>query len=446
MYPILIQEIKLKGLKKWVLLLILTWLVFFCLSAQPVLPPDLSPWEVEQLSPIPTEFPNEALFLDNFAIGPPSVDAPASLILDKQGELLWYDTNTFRRLGFNLLSNGLMAWVEDNFFFLMDSNFQVIDTLQCQKGRLTDIHELVVDRQGHYFLLCTRDTTADLSGATTQTGAPGMVNGTVRYNLIQELDASGSLVKEWDPAPYFFPADVDSRYFTNASYMELMHTNSIDLDTNGQVLISSRHVNEVTSIDWASGNIRWRLGGAQNQFTFVNDPGLSGQHDARFRGNGRISVFDNGTYHNPPISRGVTYQLDTVNWTATPEWSYAHPAQVSTAMGSFQPFPNGDALICWGVGNPSPNINFTFVQADSTPLWNWTFIDNYKTYRVRNLDLPFQLERPGITCAPAPGGATLTATGNFASFLWSNGAAGPSIMVSDTVGTRCTPEWGSEGR
>ena len=37
------------------------------------------------------------------------------------------------------------------------------------------------------------------------------------------------------------------------------------------LMISSRHLNEITKISRTTGDIIWRFGGKNNQFTFVND-------------------------------------------------------------------------------------------------------------------------------------------------------------------------------
>ncbi len=63
----------------------------------------------------------------------------------------------------------------------------------------------------------------------------------------------------------------------------------------GIILLSFRHLNEVTKIDSSSGEIIWRLGGKQNQFTFLGDTmPFSAQHDARRIANGNLTLFDNG--------------------------------------------------------------------------------------------------------------------------------------------------------
>lgn len=46
------------------------------------------------------------------------------------------------------------------------------------------------------------------------------------------------------------------------------HGNALDLDTDGNLLVSFRNLSEVVKIDTRTGRVMWRLGGARNQFAF----------------------------------------------------------------------------------------------------------------------------------------------------------------------------------
>jgi len=71
----------------------------------------------------------------------------------------------------------------------------------------------------------------------------------------------------------------------------------ISYDNDGNLLISSRHLDEITKINRTTGSIIWRLGGKNNQFAFPNDSlGFSHQHAIRRIGNENILLFDNGNF------------------------------------------------------------------------------------------------------------------------------------------------------
>jgi hypothetical protein len=71
------------------------------------------------------------------------------------------------------------------------------------------------------------------------------------------------------------------RFFTSNS-VDYVHGNSIEEDTDGNIIISCRHLDQVNKINVGTGEFMWRLGGIKNEFTFINDPEpFTYQHDAR---------------------------------------------------------------------------------------------------------------------------------------------------------------------
>ena len=105
--------------------------------------------------------------------------------------------------------------------------------------------------------------------------------------------------------------------------------NSIDVDTDGNILLSSRNTSECTKIDRNTGDIIWRLGGLGSSFTFPNDPlnGPRNQHAFRMVTTNDYTLFDDGNLHNPSVSRGVEYIVDTNDMTATMVWQYPPDAE-----------------------------------------------------------------------------------------------------------------------
>ncbi|MEZ4739890.1 MAG: aryl-sulfate sulfotransferase [Flavobacteriales bacterium] len=208
-----------------------------------------------------------------------------------------------------------------------------------------------------------------------------------------------------------------------------------ELDTDGNILVLLRYFNEITKIDRTDGSIIWRMGGVQNEFTFVDDPGFFLQHDIRRMPNGNITLFDNSKPGAHP-GRGVEYAIDETAMTATPVWSGNYmKGAYSRAMGSMQRLENGNSLIGWGALTPD-NAMFTVHDPDGERIARLTFLDTSVTYRAYYFDeLPFSIERPLITCSAVGDAFELTATATGNTYIWSNGASGPSITVGalDTV-------------
>jgi len=69
-------------------------------------------------------------------------------------------------------------------------------------------------------------------------------------------------------------------------------------------------------------------------------------------GTNHYTIFDNGNLHNPSESRGVEYQVDPTNKTATLVWQYpGTPTSTiySFYMGNAQRLTNGNTLINWAI-------------------------------------------------------------------------------------------------
>ena len=112
--------------------------------------------------------------------------------------------------------------------------------------------------------------------------------------------------------------------------MPFIHANAIDIDFDDNLLLSSRGLDEITKINRVTGDIIWRFGGSQNEFTFINDYPFTHQHSIKSLGSNRYLLFDNGNFSSQytgtvNISRAVEYELDTVLMTATKVWEFIHP-------------------------------------------------------------------------------------------------------------------------
>jgi hypothetical protein len=146
-------------------------------------------------------------------------------------------------------------------------------------------------------------------------------------------------VFQWRSWDHFSILDGSVSGYVNldSSLIDYVHGNAIELDMDGNLLLSSRHMNEITKIDRQTGEIIWRLGlnALNNQFTFVNDTrGFSHQHDIRRLANGNITLFDNGNFLVPEYSRAVEYALDEQAMTATLVWEYRNDPDAFSPAGT----------------------------------------------------------------------------------------------------------------
>jgi hypothetical protein len=211
----------------------------------------------------------------------------------------------------------------------------------------------------------------------------GNPNATVVGLIVQEIDENNNVVFQWRSWDHFAITDALHQNLL-AQYIDCVHGNAIEIDNDGNLIISSRHLDEITKINRATGDIIWRFGGLNNQFTFMGDTlKFTYQHAIRRISNGNVTLFDNGNFHTPKFSRAVEYSLDEINKTATVVWEYRHnPDYYGLAMGYVQRLPNGNTLISWGWTNPT----VTEVKPDGTIVFEMTLPPADYSYRVYKLD------------------------------------------------------------
>ncbi len=277
-----------------------------------------------------------------------SVDSiPALLILQNDGTPVFALDLLANAYDFKPQPNGMLTFYDDesSIFKVMDRTYTIVDSLQCGNDYETDIHELRILPNGHALLLGVNEEIVDMSQFVPGGDTAAVVVG----SIIQELDTSKTVVFQWRSWDHYNITDAVGVDFT-WHMIDYVHGNALDVDTDGNILFSSRMQNEITKIDRETGAIIWRLGGNNNQFRFVNDSiGFSYQHAVRRIANGDITLLDNGNLHVPAFSRAVEYALDTSQMTATLVWQYRNTPDIfDQAMGFVQRMENGNTLIGWG--------------------------------------------------------------------------------------------------
>jgi arylsulfotransferase ASST/type IX secretion system substrate protein len=359
------------------------------------------------------------------------------LVIDAKGDLIYYNTflNNASSMDFKVQPNGVISYYKGDKYFLADSTFTVFDSVYCT-GHYTDAHDLQIVNNNHYLFMALEDSIMDLSSYNyfNHNGSPGSPNASVTGVLIQEQDANKNVVFEWRSLTHFQFDDVDEYWLNGPNNVDWTHSNAVEMDADGNILLSSRHFNEITKIDHATGNILWRLGGKENQFTFYNDSLIfRGQHDIRRIANGNITFFDNGQYTNPHGARGVEYLLDETNKTATLVWSYTHdPNLYSNATGNNQRVNGSRRLINYG-HRSFGDLCFSFIDSLNNPLSELSFTDSSGSYRVFFYpSLPWSFHRPQLTCYQQGTDFYLATTTPYSSYAWSTGATTASVQITAT--------------
>lgn len=315
---------------------------------------------------------------------------PYSVIMDNYGTPVYYRQWPRRNNDFKLLVNNQLTFcdfdngnVAVNKYLLMDSHFNITDTLLMGNGYHIDQHDILMDEDGNHFLMAY-----DPQIVNMDTVVPGgNPEATVTGFVVQQLDADHNVIFQWRSWDHFEITDANHTDFLS-DRIDYAHGNAFEIDHDGNLLMSLRNMEEITKIDLNTGEIIWRFGlkAKNNMFTFLNDTiGFSWQHDVRRLDNGNVTVYDNGNYHLPePFSQAVEYQLDEENFTAELVWNYLHdPVIYGRATGAHRRLENNNAFICWGLTWP---MNYSEVTHDGNLAWDFGWTEEVWDYRAFKFD------------------------------------------------------------
>ncbi|MGB3075805.1 MAG: arylsulfotransferase family protein [Chitinophagales bacterium] len=348
--------------------------------------------------------------------GPDPATNSFTTIIENNGDMVWAKDVGQNGRDFKLNVSGYLSYFSRDkaMWMILDSNYNLIDSAQCKNGYelSTNDHDVMMYPDGHILLQAYENTVTDM------TAYGGLTNAVVQYLVLQELDQNKEVVFEWRSEDHFQFTDANQYTPLTNLNVDYVHGNSVERDFDGNILISCRNMDELTKINRETGEIIWRMGGENNQFTFINDNNVkhfASQHDLRRIENGNITIFNNGNKMTPQVSSAKEYQLDEINKTATLVWYYEHPdvngiKVYGTATGNAQRLPNGNTMIDWGlVANGVPNQ--TEVDYNKNIVWEMSFDSiGQKSYRVHKYDWDPCSRITGytMTANPKPSKTTLS--------------------------------------
>jgi hypothetical protein len=238
-------------------------------------------------------------------------------------------------------------------WYIYDEASNEVDTFQMGNGYLSDNHDFQILPNGHALMLNYDSQIIDMSKVVEGGHPAANVEGAV----IQELDVYKNVIFQWRSIDYI--PITDSYQDLTRARIGYIHVNSVELDeTDGNIILSCRETSEVIKISRVTGEVMWRMGAKQNEFTFINEHPENAPryfkltHDVRRHANGHLTMFDNGADAKDmerPYSRAVEYDLDEVNKTATMVWEYRNnPDFLALNGGDCTRLANGNTIINWG--------------------------------------------------------------------------------------------------
>jgi Arylsulfotransferase (ASST) len=261
---------------------------------------------------------------------------------------------------------------------IYSSSYQQIGSVSAGNGLSADLHDFQITPQNT--ALITSYYPVWWSGSSVH-GPRRMI---VLDGVVQEIDIKTGLVLfQWDSLDHV-PLSASYSHLppknTRNPY-DYFHLNSVGLDHDGSLLISSRNTWAVFKVNHRSGAVIWTLGGKHSSFRMGRGASFAFQHDVRVRSghDWYITMFDNGA--GPPVvhpSRALKLFLDVRHKTAREVAQHTDsPPVQSYVEGNYQQLPDGNTFVGWGAG---PYLSE--FSRGGTLLLNGRFLDKNGSYRI----------------------------------------------------------------
>ena len=266
---------------------------------------------------------------------------------------------------------------------IYNDRYQQIATVKPANGHLPDFHEFLITPWNTALIL------TDTIGTANLTSLGLSAHQQVIDGVVQEIDIkTGKLLFQWDSAGHVPYSDSYGPLPQRGRPWDWFHINAVHLDTDGNLLISSRFTWTVYKVNLRTGAMMWQLGGKHSTFTIKAAPGqkldnageiFAFQHDPEALGGNVYTVFDDESDGQAEFSfsRAVTISLNPAAHKATLIKSVNQPEGLTAAAtGNAQTTRNGDLFVSWGGLS-----YFSEFSPSGKLLFNAKLPDGVSTYR-----------------------------------------------------------------
>ncbi|MCW9097794.1 MAG: aryl-sulfate sulfotransferase, partial [Ignavibacteriaceae bacterium] len=171
------------------------------------------------------------------------------VIADNSGMPIYYLKTSGIQRNFQLQPNGLLTYFDQssNKFLEMDSSYSRVDSFYCKNGfeATTDFHDLIVLENGHSILLGRDVQVVNMDTVISGGDTAAVVEGFV----IQEQDANKNVIFQWRTFDHFQITDATEDVNLLNRFINPFHCNSLEIDSDENIILSSRHLDEITKIN-----------------------------------------------------------------------------------------------------------------------------------------------------------------------------------------------------
>ena len=297
---------------------------------------------------------------DVFTTDGPGPGQYGAMIFTPQGRLVWFDhpggglvdedlnVQTYQgHSALTLWQGKVLSWgFGEGEDIVLDSRYRKVATVGGGNGLKADLHEFQIAPHDVAYITAFNPISCDLKSAG------GSANGVILDTAIEAIDVKTGLVRwEWHSLDHVAASESQIGAPPDSRPWDWFHINSIDPQSNGDILISARNTWDAYQIQGGTGRILWRIGGGTTSFKMGPGTTTAWQHDARVLPNGDITIFDDGS--DPPVepeSRAITISLDLKAHQATLVSAIKHPGLplLSASQGNVQTLANGNMVVAYG--------------------------------------------------------------------------------------------------
>ncbi len=348
----------------------------------------------------------------------PVQDGP--MILDSGGGLVWFDrvprgefATDFRVQRYR--GRPVLTWwqgvqgagVGSGNDVIFNASYREIAAVHAANGLIADLHEFQLTGRSAALITAYHPVFVDASSVH------GSKHQLVIDSVVQEIDIpTGLVLFQWDSLDHVPLGESYSRPPPVKAQMpdDYFHVNSIQRQSDGNLLISARDTWAAYMVDGRSGAVLWRLGGKKSTFRVGAGASFAFQHDVRMRSPDLVSLFDDGA--GPPVvhkqSRGLELRLDFKHKTATRVVQYQHtPSLQADFEGNLQWLPAGERFLGWG-----QQPFFTEFDARGRMIFDGQFVGSTTTYRAYRFSWSGTPQTPPAVAATSGRHATAYASWN----------------------------------
>jgi hypothetical protein len=230
---------------------------------------------------------------------------------------------------------------------IVDENYRPVATIRSSNGEDADLHEFLLTPQGMAWRTAYSPVIWDAAKIKH-----GSTHEIVFDAIAQEIDVkTGLVLYQWDSLDH---VSLGASYSPIARHTgvpwDYFHINSIEPESDGNILISARNTSEIYDVSRTDGSINWTVGGKFPSFTMGAGTMFYFQHDARLHDGDMLTLFDDaGKPFREKQSRALTLKLDAKHNRASLVSQFFHtPPLKAPAEGNDELLSNGDQLVSWG--------------------------------------------------------------------------------------------------